>query len=333
MRKDWVELSEIEKQSYLQAVKTLASNPAYKLSYESLINEYHASFNTTAQSTDPTVSQYLPYLRSFLLKYESLLHEIDCRITIPYWDFTALPLTPYTHPIWDNTLGFGNQSRSDDNCVSVGPFSLDQFNTPTGTCLKRKYSDNRMFPSRSIIDRDILPLPAEEFNDFHRNIQLFIGSTVLCNVGGDLCGHNSAVDPIFPLFVSFIDSTFDRWQSFEQGRESVRYSQDDTPLTFSSPLQRVSEYTSNKNLPNEISVCYTPPVFHKRHPPPPPSSSLLTQEPVINTVITALPDCHTNNNSKGSSDDMEFMHMSTEDTSFMNIACNRERQFENLSSS
>ena len=205
-----------------------------------------------------------------MLQYENLLKEIDCRITIPYWDWTAFPVNPYRHPVWDNRYGFGNTSRPTDECVATGPFRFDQFQIPDiqggYTCIHRDYNDNK-FPRREAIDRDILPLPASQFRTVHRQLQVFLGINALCYVGGDLCSLRPAYDPVFLLHLSNVDFIFDRWQRFGEGRETVRYADDSKPLVFGAGLT-VSELKDNKALPGGVIVSYEAPVFHKNHLPP-----------------------------------------------------------------
>ena len=310
IRHDWASINSEEKLQYLNAVKTIVSDPVYRSRYESLILQHETSFNTNAQSTDPFLSQYLPYSRYFLLEYENLLREIDCHITIPYWDWSAFPFSPYDNPVWDNDLGFGDMSRGNDSCVKNGPFSFDQFSVPRGGCVQRLYLD-RMYPSRDMIERDLLPLPAEEFDTFHRKLQLFIGTNVLCFVGGNLCSSSSAYDPLFPLYLSYIDNIFDRWQSLKQGRDTVRYANDITPL-FSAGGLSVADFSDNSNLPRGVGICYGPPQFHKRHPPPPVSltMSAAAELPQVTTTM----DCIDEN-------EVNFMILTEEDKAFMKKNC------------
>ena len=266
VRKDWASLTAEEKQRYIDAVKELASDPVYKPEYESLLEEHKLSFKTNAQSNDPSKSLFIPYSRSFLYKYEKLLHQIDCKIMVPFWDISAFPVLPYQNPVWSNEDGFGNSSRVSDHCLQSGPFNYREFSTPNGTCIQRLHL-NKTFPSRDIIERDLLPLPAVEFNNFHRQLQLLIGLNTLCHVGGNLCSNTASYDPVFPLYLSYIDSIYDRWQRFKVGRETVRFSDDHSPLPVNGEYT-VSQFNDNSNLPNGVSICYDPPRFHKRYPHP-----------------------------------------------------------------
>ena len=206
-----------------------------------------------------------------MIRYENMLREIDCRITIPYWDWTAFPDKPYQNPVWDNQLGFGDSARTTDKCVKTGPFNFDKFSIPDlnnneFSCIHREYKEGE-FPRRDSIERDILPLPALNFITVHQQLQVFKGLTVLCTVGGELCSNRSAWDPVFLLHISHIDFVFDRWQRFGIGRDTVRYSNDHKPLIFGEGLI-VSNLSNNKFLPGGVTVSYAAPVLHKNHAPP-----------------------------------------------------------------
>ena len=267
VRVDYASMSVDERQRYISAVIRVATDPQFKPRYEALVAKYKSSFDTVAQESDPERSQFFPWHRYFLLEYENLLREIDCRITIPYWDWTVLPMNPYMSPVWDPDSGFGDSSRSNDSCVNNGPFRVDLFDiTPSagGGCLQRQYR-MQMFPTRAIIERDLLTLPPEEFDEFHRFLQVFIHTNVRCFVGGQMCSTDAANDPVYLLHLSQVDSLLTRWQEIDEAHLNAAYSDDNTPLVLTSGLV-VSQFSDNKDLPDDTRVCYDPTEF-KTHIP------------------------------------------------------------------
>ncbi|XP_003387839.1 PREDICTED: sushi, von Willebrand factor type A, EGF and pentraxin domain-containing protein 1-like isoform X2 [Amphimedon queenslandica] len=268
LRHDFASYSKEEKERYINAVTTVSTNPAYKSKYVTLLEKYKSSFDTPAQESDPQSSQFFVWNRFFLLEYEDLLREVDCRITMPYYDWTILNTSPYIHPVYDDTVGFGKSSRSSDNCVSSGPFNFNEYSlidSAGGGCLKREYS-NMKFPSRALIERDVLTRPASEFSAFQRSLQLFIHTNVRCFIGGTMCTTDAANDPLFPLHLTMLDYLFSRWQSFDDLRLKVRYSTDNSPLALASDFT-VAQFHDNSNLPNDLAVCYAEPRV-KNHIPP-----------------------------------------------------------------
>ena len=319
-RKDYAALTTEERLTYTNAVLTVAQDPFYKPRYDELIALYQESFeNDFSQSSNPSTSQYFVFVRYFLLEYEDLLKDVNCSVTIPFYDWTPFPVAPYTAAVWSNIDGFGDTARLEDQCVITGPFQVSDFSiTPSagGGCLKRLYRNER-FPSRDIVDRDVLPLPASEFVDFHRYLQLLLGSNVQCFIGGTICSVNAANDPIQLLHLAKLDSILTRWQFLGQGRGTVRYSADNSPLLL-SPGFTVSQFSGNLNLPYGVCILYDPPFLLKNHAPPPTTLLTLGQPAVIATM-----DCM-------KEDMMSFMPMSDDDIDFMEDHCSRPRVFRSI---
>ena len=66
--------------------------------------------------------------------FENLLRTIDCRVTVPVWNWALFSnvvwkTTPNYH-MWDNNGGFGgNGNKTKGYCVTGGVFSLDKWTT------------------------------------------------------------------------------------------------------------------------------------------------------------------------------------------------------------
>ena len=256
VRKDFSSLTQQERLTYINAVLKLSKDPVYKPRYDALVKKYRDSYKTVAQLCTTSKSQFFPFIRYFLREYENLLREIDCSITIPYWDWTALPRKPYSSPVWDNTHGFGNTAGA-YSCVTTGPFHFPGFKTTPSAgaqCLKRNYHKG-FYPSREIIERDILSVPASGFKYFHYMLQMFISINVQCFVGGTSCSVHAANDPAFILHLANVDRIFNRWQNLGGGRETVHYGSNNTPLVLSNGLV-VSQFCDNSKLPGGTSICY-----------------------------------------------------------------------------
>ena len=295
VRKDYAGLTEAERQNYINTFLAMIRDPIYRARYDTLVKLYKDSFtsNNITQSGVATESQYFVFNRYFLLEYEDLLKDFDCSVTVPFYDWTPFPVAPYTAAVWDNTYGFGDMARSQDKCVISGPVRESQYSiapSAGGGCLQRDYM-NRRFPSRDIIDRDVLTYPADEFANFHQMLQLLIGLNVQCFVGGTMCSADAANDPVFLLHLAQLDSLLTRWQLFGQGRNEVRYTFDNRPLLL-SPGFTVSQFSSNLNLPFENCILYDPPVLLKRHAAPSsePLPVLAFSPSASNAAPTVLPD-------------------------------------------
>lgn len=267
LRKDWASLTTAERSRYINAVLAISSRATLRVRYIALITKYKESYQTAAQSSTPSTSQFFVFNRYYLLEYESLLRVVDCRVTIPYWEWTALPVTPYISPIWDNQNGFGNTSRSTDNCVTKGPFRVGVFSkiaSAGGGCIQREYNGNS-FPTRAIVERDLLTRPGSEFEQFQRFFQVFIHTNVRCFVGGTMCSVNAPNDPCYMTHLSMVDYIYDRWQRLSADRLEARYANDNTALALSGGLT-ATQFHNNDNLPNGVVVHYAEPIV-KTHTP------------------------------------------------------------------
>lgn len=270
LRRDWAEMNTADKLQYIDAVLQVSTDPVYKSQYDSLISLYQQLSNSLVHNSDPAVSQFIPWHRYFLMEYENLLRQINCNITVPYWDWSGLPKNPYVADVFAIGRGFGDSARFSDKCVNVGPFSVDKWTLPAsvgGGCLKREYRF-RGFPTRDGIERDLLPKPASEFVNVHRSLHLIIHNIVRCTIGGTMCTDrdSAAADPLYILHLSRIDSIYSRWQGLKMGRQLIRYTDDHTPLAGTSTLT-VSELSNNQLLPYGTSVCYAAPFELKNFQP------------------------------------------------------------------
>lgn len=260
-REDWSTLSPSRKSSYISAVKTVSSDPIFQPLYESLVQRYRDSFDTLAQSTARDKSQFFPWHRYYLLEYEDLLRMIDTSITIPFWDWSLLPTLPYQSSVFNPETGFGNTADEATRCVTSGPFQEGEFEvTPSagGGCLMRLYNSFQ-YPSRSLIENQLLSIGAGNFTDFHNSIQLFINLNVRCFVGGHMCTPDAANDPLYMLQLARMDRIIDSWQNLDNARANAQYSLGDESLVLTFAIDNslvITNFSSNKDLPHNVCVQY-----------------------------------------------------------------------------
>ena len=77
-------MTKAERVRYINTVKKASKDPAYIERYERLLTLHRVLFDTNIHQLDT----FLPWHRWFILQYENLLREIDCRITVPFWDWS-----------------------------------------------------------------------------------------------------------------------------------------------------------------------------------------------------------------------------------------------------
>lgn len=100
----------------------------------------------------------LSYHNRYLLQYENLLRQVDCRVTLAYWDWSLFSMSPWNNTsdrIWypgPSGLGGNGSDGSSGGCVTDGPFSRDVWRKTNGRCLRRRFSgEKQLIPTFSIL--------------------------------------------------------------------------------------------------------------------------------------------------------------------------------------
>jgi hypothetical protein len=162
---------------------------------------------------------FLPWHRGYILELENLLREQDCRITVPYWDWSKNPrIINWAH--WGNSeQQFSGDSEPGDQtrCVRDGSYGFESgFRLTTGNCLQRRISGGSA-ATESVIQSDIfIRYPDPSNYDAMRN-RLEHGpgfhDSVHCIVGGTMCSSSGSNDPVFFFHHAMIDFIWARWQA------------------------------------------------------------------------------------------------------------------------
>lgn len=100
----------------------------------------------------------LSYHNRYLLQYENLLRQVDCRVTLAYWDWSLFSMSPWNNTsdrIWypgPSGLGGNGSDGSSGGCVTDGPFSRNVWRKTNGRCLRRRFSgEKQLIPTFSIL--------------------------------------------------------------------------------------------------------------------------------------------------------------------------------------
>ena len=100
IRKEFTSMSTEERRRYLRAYKTLTSQQPYKAIYERFIFMHYKYFCWGIHKKD----LFLPWHRWFITTMEDLLKQIDCRVTLSYWDWSYVSEDPWNRTtIWRST--------------------------------------------------------------------------------------------------------------------------------------------------------------------------------------------------------------------------------------
>ena len=257
VRKEFTKMSLEERTRFINAFKLVSTDPRYKDDYRKLTIMY-SQIPSNILTQTPHI--FLPWYRGYLLELENILRQIDCRITMPYWDW-SIDAAHWTRDseiedVWNSgPHGLGGNGVFPDMCVMDGPFKKGEFFLPwyaSGGCLKRNFNQSCNLPNAE----DVQTLQEKEnFTVFVEVIrEVFLWKIRDC-VGESMQNILTATfTPEFWLHHTFIDKLWAKWERHIIERELVHYRN----TTFKMPgLERFAwEYMSLNMLPGGVIVVY-----------------------------------------------------------------------------
>lgn len=130
VRKEFTKMDINSRRRFLRTYKMASNHALFRRSFEKVV-AYHT--NTSHQLLHQTPFIFLPWHRWWLVTFENLLRRINCRVTIPYWDWSQVACHWWRESgdedIWnpgDHGLG-GDGNPFANFCVETGPFSKDRW--------------------------------------------------------------------------------------------------------------------------------------------------------------------------------------------------------------
>jgi len=208
---------------------------------------------------------FFPWHRYFLLKLENLFQQIDCRVTIPYWDWALEAANPLGSVIW----GPGASYLGGDGgggCVTDGPFASPGWLQPDGNCLTRDFQPASTAATAPMIEGYITSAPlATDYTSFITNIEFGVGTHdhVHCIISGTMCTTGSAQAPEFFLHHGFIDKTWHDWQMRDPTHVNAYSGSTTAPMpgTATRPVD-MFDLTAQvmEAVEAPVSVCYIEPL-------------------------------------------------------------------------
>ena len=117
IRQEFLHMPKSDRQRYLATVRLISTTEPWKSQYEALL-EMHKDLQSSGIDT---ARLFLPWHRWFLLQYENLLRQINCKLTVPYWDWSLVSEQLFDNEFWNGTAsGFGGNGVGDPPCVKTG---------------------------------------------------------------------------------------------------------------------------------------------------------------------------------------------------------------------
>ncbi|XP_071044189.1 kielin/chordin-like protein [Parasteatoda tepidariorum] len=163
---------------------------------------------------------FLPWIRYYLRLVEMKLQEIDCSVTLPYFEWTMDVGSLDSSFVWQANIFGGNGDRTRNYCVRNHPFKSHE--PPYwSACLRRNFNLSVSLPNAVEIEKVLRLQTYEEFNYQIEEIS----SLFHLFVGGHMATAEAAYDPIFFAHYAFIDKLWDIWVARDPNR-LLTYPQD-----------------------------------------------------------------------------------------------------------
>ena len=144
------------------------------------------------------------------------MRQIDCRVTVPYWDWSLDPENVWTSDVWNDDLckhtGVGGNGTANGSCVVTGPFAHPGWTvTPSAGngCLTRRFNG---IPPDCTAVQDVLDATTAEFDDFLVGLEVLLHNTVHVQINGIMVTIASSNAPEFFLHHGFVDKIWRDWQ-------------------------------------------------------------------------------------------------------------------------
>ena len=251
-------MSFADRRRYIEAYKRASFDPLFVDDFSNLVG-IHIIMPHELLHLFPFI--FLPWHRWYLVQWENLLRKIDCRLTIPFWDFSRVATSWWreTDPVdfWKSgEHGLGGNGVPPEGCVEDGPFGKDEWNLTEaagGGCLKRRFNYSMTLPNRKIL-LDNLSDPVPEFLKFEQFLRFGAHATPHIAIGGTMFTNTSSNAPEFIVLHSFIDKIWTTWQNKGEDYKFTFFEKSKLKMPFSSTYGW--QWLNNDNLPGGIKIRY-----------------------------------------------------------------------------
>ena len=207
-----------ERRRYISVFKRISSRSLYKRQYDR-ITKYHSHYFNRIHK----LKFFFPWHRWYLQKFENLLRQVDCRVTMPYWDWSRavserrLWRSTHTRDLWNSgSHGLGGNGVRPSGCVTNGPFTSDEWKLSEWVdeeCLTRRFHSVKSseLPNHEFV-RLILNWPLINFRKFEDRVREFMHKILHTAIGGIMSTRISANTPEFWFHHAFLDKIWADWQ-------------------------------------------------------------------------------------------------------------------------
>ena len=190
---------------------------------------------------------------------KNILRKVDCRVTVPYWDWSLDSDGAFTSDVWNTNLckytGLGGNGNP--SCVTTGPFATPGWQlTPSAqnNCLRRNF--NGITPDCTAI-QDVLDATTAEFDDFLISLEVLLHNTVHVRIGGTMSSLESSNAPEFFFHHGFIDKIWGDWQ--EKGFSFKRHEYYRNTTAMPGTIYNPRDVHDLEDQPYCVKICYQEP--------------------------------------------------------------------------
>eukprot|EP00794_Sanderia_malayensis_P004625 gene4625-5232_t len=237
LRREFTTLPWPERKRYVKAYMKLTSIEPLMSRYVTFINKHYYYFWKGIHGK----RLFFPWHRWYIYKFENLMKEVDCRITLPFWDWSYYSDVAFEEGqhIWRNDeYGIGGNGDPDDSfCVKSGPFADSHWTPPGSTnvtavvittnyiqshchpiinvtanrkkCLQRGFNHKPLNLSHILYT---LSLPCSKYDSFEVSVRIAYHNDMHNYIGGLMCTDFAANAPEFFFHHGFLDNIWYRWQ-------------------------------------------------------------------------------------------------------------------------
>ncbi|XP_065062106.1 uncharacterized protein LOC135688960 [Rhopilema esculentum] len=279
VRREFTTFTDEEKKRYLQAYFKITTVEPLKSRFIKFIRKHANLFWLGIHKR----YQFFPWHRWYVYQFENLMREVDCRITVPFWDWSYWSPVAWkvgVH-IWTNDeYGFGGDGKeSRQYCVQTGPFNESGWSHPapekiedvlsaikdvTGQCqtpvsdsthykrcLRRSF--NSECPNVANVLRTI-GFPCTDFKRFDNAVREDYHNDLHNEIGGQMSSNYAANAPEFFLHHGLLDNIWYRWQMKGPACQFAYFPKNVSKL-LDAPF-KTTDFVNSSNQGHCVSVKY-----------------------------------------------------------------------------
>ncbi|XP_032228788.2 uncharacterized protein LOC116612234 [Nematostella vectensis] len=222
IRKDFPSMSLEERRRFISALIRVSTDQAFIKTYDKLTHLHPKFFDMVHNKKN-----FFPWHRWFILNFENFIRKIDCRVTVPYWDWSQavsgnrIFRRSHIRDVWyPGNHGLGSNGVGKFKYVIDGPFRKGKWPIPkraikeAGIWLSRDFNPcNSMYlPKASHVYGKMLHYPFKNFFKFEDEVRA-IHDEFHNAVGGTMMLACSSNAPEFWFHHGFLDKLWSDWQN------------------------------------------------------------------------------------------------------------------------